>query len=137
MVVKTDSQLTFKTHVNDICNKVRQKLNALAKKEKTYVDFLWKRSLLNAFFLVNFNYCLLCHNRIKNKINRLHEKCLRLIYFYAKSPFEELLEKENYVSVHHINLRVLAVEMYKAYMGLSKELISEISTLRQESQIQF
>lgn len=43
LVVKTDSQLTFKTHVNDICNKVRQKLNALAKKKKKHTWIFYEK----------------------------------------------------------------------------------------------
>ena len=43
-----------------------------------------------------FNYCQLvwvCHNCTENsKINRLHERCLRLIYNDKKLSFEELLE---------------------------------------------
>ena len=32
MNVKIDSKITHNAHVNDICNKARQKLNALARK---------------------------------------------------------------------------------------------------------
>ena len=56
-----------------------------------------------------FNYCQLvwmCHNLTKNnKINRLHERCLRLINNDKKSSFEELLEIDSSVSVHDRNLR--------------------------------
>ena len=74
------------------------------------------------------------HNRTNNKINKFHARCLRLIYSDRKSPFEELLEKDNSVSIHHRNFRVLAVEIYKVYMDTPKELISEVSPLRQETQ---
>ena len=69
-----------------------------------------------------FNCCQLvwmCHNRTKNKkVNRLHERCLRLIYNDNRSSFEELLEIDSSVSVHDINLRALANEMYKIYNGI-------------------
>ena len=55
-----------------------------------------KKLLLNAFFISQFEYCKLvwmCHNCTKNnKINRLHERCPRLIYNDKKFSFEELLE---------------------------------------------
>ena len=96
LVVKIDSKLTCVTHVNNICKKAGQKLNALSK-IAPYLDFDKKRLLLNVFFLSQFNYCQLtwmCHNcTINNKINRLHERCLRLIYSDRKYCFEELLEK--------------------------------------------
>ena len=58
----------------------------------------------------------------------------RLIYSDRKSSFEELLEKDNSVPIHHTNLRILAIEMYKIYMGSSKELMSKIFPLRQENE---
>ena len=83
-----------------------------------------------------FNYGQLvwmCHNRSKNKINRLHE-CLRLIYNYKKPSFEELLEIDSSVSVHDRNLRALATEMYKIYHGISPTIMKEIFTLRHQNQ---
>ena len=52
------------------------------------------------------------HNRtINNKINKLHEMALRLAY-NDNSSFQELLELDNSMSVHHRNLHKLATEMY-------------------------
>ena len=77
----------------------------------------------------------MCHNCTNNsKINRLYDRYLRLIYFDRKYSFEELLEKDNSVSIHYINLRVLAVEMYNAYLCSSKVLMSESFPLKQETQ---
>ena len=50
-----------------------------------------RRILMNAFFKAQFNYC---------HINRLHERCLRIIYNDKLSNFEELLNKDNSVSIH-------------------------------------
>ena len=54
--------------------------------------------------MTQFNYCQLvcmCHNRTKNnKINRLHERCYRLIYNDKNSSFEQLLEIDSSVFVH-------------------------------------
>ena len=70
----------------------------------------------------------MCHNRAKNKINRLHERCLRLIYNDKKSSFEQLLEIDSFVSVHDRNVRALATEMYKIYHGNSPTIMNEIFT---------
>ena len=43
---------------------------------------------------------------VLNKINKLHERGLRIIYNDKKSNFEELLGKDNSVSIHHRNLRM-------------------------------
>ena len=60
---------------------------------------------MNAFFKSQFNYCLLvwmcCNRSLNNKINRLHEQCLRIVYNNKKSNFEDLLEEDGSVSTHH------------------------------------
>ena len=52
---------------------------------------------MNAFFKPQFSYCPLvwmCHSRASDgKINRLHERCMRIIYSDKQSSFETLLEK--------------------------------------------
>ena len=103
-----------------------------------YMDLNKKRFLLNAFFMTQFNYCQLvwmCHNGTKsNKINRLHERCLRLTYNDKKSSFEELLEIDSSVSVHDRSLRALGTEMCKIYHGISPTIMKEIFTLRHQNQ---
>ena len=74
----------------------------------------------------------MCHNRTKNnKINRLHERCLRLTYNDKKSSFEELLE---IVSSHSRNLGALATEIYKTCHDISPTIMNEIFTLRHQNQ---
>ena len=59
---------------------------------------------MNSFFNSQFNYCPLVwmfHSRsIKNKISRLHERVLRIVYNDFKSSFKNLLEKDGTVSIH-------------------------------------
>ena len=115
--------------VDEIYKKARQKLNAFLR--VTFYKGLPKRSmLLNAFFLSQFSYCPLVwmfHSRGKNnKINRLHERCLRIIYSDKKSTFIELLEKDNFVPIHKLNLRFLAIEMLKFKRGLAYALCKEV-----------
>ena len=80
--VKFDNKLTFEKHITDICRKASRKIYALAKIAPC-MDLSKRRMVMNAFFNSQFNYCPLiwmCHNRTTNrKINRLHERCLRII----------------------------------------------------------
>ena len=73
--------------------------------------------------MAQFNYSPLiwmCHNRrYKNKINRLHERFLRLICNDKRSSFEDLLERDNSVSEHHKNLQALAIEMFQVHTKTS------------------
>ena len=76
----------------------------------------------------------MCHNRTKNKINRLHERCQRLLNNNKKSSLYDLLEKHGSVSIHYRNLRALATEMYRIYNGMAPEIVTEIFPLRPQGQ---
>ena len=77
----------------------------------------------------------MCHNRTNNnKINRIHERCLRLIYNDKKSSFKDLLQKDGSVSIHHRNLRTLAAELCKVFKGLNPVIFAEAFPVRQHSQ---
>ena len=71
-----------------------------------------RRVLMNSFFNSDFNYFPLVwmfHSRpINNKINRLHERILRIVYNDFKPFFKNLLEKDGTVSIHVKNLQKLA-----------------------------
>ena len=122
--------------------KARAKIKALAR-IAPFLDKRKRKLLMNAFFKYQFSYCPLSwmfHSRtfsycplswtfysrtLNNKINRLHERCLRITYNDNTSPFVDLLEIDNSVSVHHRNIQVLATELYKFVNGLSPKLVSD------------
>ena len=55
--------------------------------------------------------------RLNNKINSIHERALRITYQDNTSTFQELLNKDNSVSIHHRNLQV--------HRGLSPKILRE------------
>ena len=87
---------------------------------------------MKTFITTQFNNCPLVwmfHNRtINNKINRLHERALRLVYDDNNLTFEELLELDKSVTIHHRNLQRLAVEMFKIKNNLSPPPVRDIFT---------
>ena len=116
--VLIDKQLNFKEHVSTLCKKGNQKLHALARISR-YLSKDKLRILMKAFIESQFNYCPLVwmfHNRtINNRINRLHERALRLVYkdeIVNNISFKDLLDKDGAVRIHDRNLKRLAVEMY-------------------------
>ena len=129
--------LKFQSHIDNICKKASVKLNAISR-ITPYMDFNKKRLAINAFFSSQFNYCPLiwmCHNRThNNKINKLHERCLRMIYNDKRSSFKDLLEKDNSVSIHHKNLQALVTEMFKVYNKTSPEIMQEIFTIKEQGE---
>ena len=67
------------------------------------------------------------HSRQNNsKIKHLQRRCLRLIYNDKLSSYEELLEKDGSVSVHHKNTQSLATEMFQIKHGQSPEIVGDI-----------
>ena len=49
---------------------------------------------------------------LNNRINRINERALRLVY-QNNLGFSELLDLDNSVTVHQKNLQVFVTEMYK------------------------
>ena len=117
-----DKQLNFNEHISKLCKKGNQKLPALARISR-YLNEDKLRILMKTFIESQFSYCPLVwmfHNStINNKINRLHERALRLVYKDEKLSFQELLDKDGAVNIHERNLQRLAVEMYKVKHKLS------------------
>ena len=89
---------------------------------------------MKAFIDSQFNYCPLIwmfHSRtLSNKVNRLHERALRLKSFIAysnfKSSFNELSQKYNSFTIHQINIQSLSTKIYQFLNGLSPGLMSNV-----------
>ena len=66
---------------------------------------------------------------LNNRINGIHEQRLSILYRDDTSNFTKLLQKENAVTVHQINLQVLATEVYKVNMDFALHLVKELFTI--------
>ena len=65
------------------------------------------------------------HGRQINKINKLHERALRIVYNDTIMSFEELLVKDKTFTTHYQNTQSLAINMYKAVNNLPGGNLSE------------
>ena len=63
---------------------------------------------------------------LNNKINRLHDRCPRIMYNDKVSNFEKLVRKDNSVSIYHNTMHALATEMHKVVNGASPDIINEV-----------
>ena len=109
------------------------------QESKSKVKCLCKNNSLHEHTEAKNNYEVFCNflicycpliwmfhsRRLNNKINSIHERALRVTYQDNASTFQELLNKDNSVSIHHRNLQVLATEMFKIHRGLSPEILRE------------
>ena len=129
MGVLIDSELTFHDHITRLCSKANQKLSALARVSK-YMTLPKRRLLISSYITSQFNYCPLVwmiHNRkLNKKINKVHERALRIAYGDHKTGFSELLNIDKFVTIYQRNLQYLLVEIYKDKKGISPTIINEI-----------
>ena len=67
------------------------------------------------------------HNRsINKKINKLHDRAQRLIYCDHSRNFQELLQRENSVTIHQKNIQALAIMMQKVANNIAPTIVSEL-----------
>ena len=67
------------------------------------------------------------HNRaLNNRINKIHERALRLVYQNKNLSFSELIELDNAVTIHQRNLKVLVTEIFKVKNNLSLEIMKQV-----------
>ena len=127
--ITIDNKLNFNEHVTKICKKANQKLHALKRIAK-YLDSRKLRIIMKTFIESQFNYCPLTwmfHSRqLNNKINKLHERALRVVYKNPNLSFQELLDLDKSFCIHHRNLQKLATEMYKVKNNICPTLIQEL-----------
>ena len=129
-----DDQLSFDEHVSGLCTKASQKLHALSR-VAYFMNVNQRRTIMNSFIMSHFGYCPLTwmfHSRkLNNRINKIHEKSLRIVYKDTVSTFDELLERDNSFKIHERNIQALAIELYKVVNGIAPEIMSDVFPLKQ------
>ena len=127
--VNIDRNLKFNHYILKQCKKSGRKLSALTRICK-FMSLRRRRVLMRTFIESQFAYCPLvwmcCDKTSDNRINHLHERALRTVYNDNVSTFEKLLEKDNSVTIHVRNLRILATELYKTKENLAAPIMNEI-----------
>ena len=125
--VVIDSKLIFSLHVSAICNKASRQLNALAR-ISNHLDVSARRTIYDSFVASNFNYCPLVWHfsgaTNNSKLEKIQERCLRIIYKDYESPYETLLETANTTSLAVSRLRLILLEVYKSLHQLNAKCIN-------------
>ena len=126
--VTIDNKLNFKEHITKLCKKANEKLHAFARIAK-YLDteklkIIMKPLLNPKLIIVHCPLVWMFHNReLNNKINKLHERALRIAYKNSKLSFQELLNLDKSFTIHYRNLQKIATEMFKIKNNLSPTLM--------------
>ena len=120
--VNIEGRLNFDYHVNTLLKKANKKYHALAR-VCNYMDTKKRRVLMNAFITSQFSYC---SRTLNNRINKIHERALRLVYKNETFlSFDDLLKRDRSVSIHQKNLQILATEIYKTKNDLGPKIMKD------------
>ena len=115
--ITIDNELKFGDHITKICRKANSKLSVLSRLAR-YLSMEQKKLLCMLFIEAQFKYCpltwMFCSRSCNNRINKLHERALRLVYDDYESSFNVLLNKNKSFSIHHQNIQKLMIEVYKS-----------------------
>ena len=127
--VNFEGRLNFDYQVNTLLKKANKNNHALAR-VCNYLDTKKRRVLMKAFITSQFSYCPLVwmfHSRtLNNRINKIHERALRLVYKdEAFLSFDDLLKSDKSVSIHQKNLPILTTEIYNAKNDLGPKIMKD------------
>ena len=115
-----DENLKFNEHVSSSCKKAARQLNALARIAK-YLDFKSRKLIYNSFIRSNFTYCPIvwhfCGKENNNKLEKVQERALRILYDDRSSPYSDLLDRAGTTTVLISRLKCMALEVFKCVNG--------------------
>ena len=101
--IKMENNLNFTEHIESSCKTASQKIKSLSRLASS-MNFEQRRLIMNSFVICHFPYCpvvWMFHSRKLNaRINRLHERALRVVYRDFDSSFEELLRRDSSTTLH-------------------------------------
>ena len=129
-----DRELKFDKYLKTVLSTAGKKLSALARLSGV-LSFKKMRILLKSFVENQFGYCplvwMLCSRTINSKINKFHERALRILYNDDVTSFKDLLEKDNSETIHHRNIKLLAKELFKVQNNISPNVLDEFLISRE------
>ena len=67
-----------------------------------------------------------CYRRIIHKINKIHERSLRLLLKNYNDDFQDLVRSSGDISIHQRCINSLLTKVYKYIYGFSPEIINEV-----------
>ena len=128
-----DNQRTFKDHINILLRRASFKLHALRRIRK-YLTAVKAKLFYNAFINSQFNYAsiiwMFFHKQVYLKIEKIQYKALKIVY-NSNESYEELLLRNNEVSIHQKQLRILAIEVFKSLADINPDFMKSYFTIKE------
>ena len=117
-----DKNLTFKTHISELCRRASYKLHSLRRIRK-YLTVEKAKLLANAFINSQFNYApliwMFANKCSIDKILKIHKRTLQIVYGVYDESYENLLNRSGDISIYKKHLRYLAIEVYQSLAMLN------------------
>ena len=129
--VTIDDKLSFSQHISACCKKAARQLNALARISK-HLNINSRRAIYNSFIMSNFNYCPLvwhfCGHVNNQKLEKIQERALRILFADYNSSYIELLGKAGTTTLLIQRLRLIALTVFKSLHGMNPPCLNDMFT---------
>ena len=126
--ITIDRKLNFSSHIENLCREASKKLNTLSGIAH-HLNGEQVNNIVNVFFYSHFNYCpliwMFSSKPSNSKLEKIHERSLRIISHNYKSDYNSLLEQSNECTFRVRNLQSLMTEIYKTIADLNPTFIKE------------
>ena len=129
-----DNRLNFTYHISALCKKAARQLNALARIAR-YLDVNSRKIIYNSFVSCNFNYCPLvwhfCGKVNNSKLEKIHERALKIIYNNYDSSYEELISTSNSTTLLISRIHLILYEVFKSIQKINPPCISDLFKIKE------
>ena len=134
--VEIDDKLDFSPHLRELTRRSAFKLYAF-RRIASNLNLNVKKVILNSFILSQFQYCPLvwffCKKSCINKLDKIQERALRIVYNDFNANYDVLLKRANCPDVQTRLRRLLMVEIYKTLHDLNPVYMKNIFTLKESN----
>ena len=124
-----DHKLKFDSHISTICKIASAKIKSLSR-IRNALDEKQAKLLYNSFILSQFNYCsiiwMFCNKTNYKKIEKIQKRGLRIVYNEPQMSLEELLNRDQGLSVHCKHIITLLTEIYKTFAEENPHFMKDI-----------
>ena len=121
----------FSQHSSAGCTKAARHLNALARISK-HLTINSHRATYNSFIMRHFNYCPLvwhfCGHVNNQKLEKIHERALRILFAEYNSSYIEVLGKAGTTILLIQRLCLIALTFFESVHGLNTPCINYMLT---------
>ncbi len=131
--VTIDDKLKFDDHVDIICTKASQQLNALIRIRRN-LTYRQRLRIYESFILSNFNFCPVvwhyCSVKSTMKMENIQKRALRFLTNDKESNYIQLLQNTNLPSLTLQRMKYISLEIFKCLHKLNPSFMSNMFKIK-------